>query len=292
MHACIRDPLEPKLPASVIGSANPGVSLREGLVLRLLSILAFAAFSFAPAAAQAQAGRTVDLTSFDSRDADQERGRAIAVGAFSASAEVLALAACFRCHGIDGRGDAAAAFPRLADQVYKYLYDSMKDYASGVRQSVIMEPIAKALTDQQMRDVSAYYAAQKEAPFGSGASVDAKVLQVGGALAAVGSAERGVQGCINCHGPDGSGLPPIFPYLAGQHALYLEGQLKAWKEGRRKGDSFGVMEKIAKRLTDEDIRALSAYYAAIRPRTATTERSELGAPIVPLPSVTTRPLNR
>ena len=168
----------------------------------------------------------------------------------------------------------------------------MKDFASGVRQSEIMGPIAKALTDQQMRDVSAYYAAKKDAPYGPRPAVDSKDLQAGGALAAIGSAKLGVQGCINCHGPDGAGLPPIFPYLAGQHALYLESQLKAWKEGRRKGDSFGVMENIAKRLSEEDIRTVSAYYATIRPSNVTLERNEMAAPIVPLPSVTTHPSNR
>jgi cytochrome c553 len=165
---------------------------------------------------------------------------------------------------MDGRGDAAAAFPRLTDQLYKYLYDSMKDYASGARDNPIMSPIARALTDQQMRDVSAYYAQQKNAPYGPLLKVDLQVLQAGGTLAAVGSAERGVQGCINCHGPDGAGLPPTYPYLAGQHAIYLESQLNAWKAGRRKGDSFRMMEKIAKRLSAEDIRAVSAYYASIR----------------------------
>jgi cytochrome c553 len=240
------------------------------------------------ATAHAQAPRSVDFATLQPSAADAERGRAIAVGAFAAGAGPSGMQpqalACFRCHGMDGRGDDTAVFPRLTDQVYKYLYDSLADYASGVRQSDIMGPIAKALTPQQMREVSAYYAAQKNAPYGPPAPVDPAALQRGGALAAVGSAEHGVQGCINCHGPDGAGLPPTFPYLAGQHALYLESQLNAWKEGRRKGDSFGLMEYIAKRLTPDDTRAVSAYYAAMRPLTVTPERNEIAAPLVPLPS--------
>ncbi|WP_246498810.1 c-type cytochrome [Microvirga soli] len=178
-------------------------------------------------------------------------------------------------------------FPRLTDQTYKYLYDSLRDYASGVRQSAVMAPIAKALNDQQMRDVSAYYAAQKAADYPPADPVDPQILQHGAALAAVGNATRGVQGCINCHGPDGVGLPPTYPYLAGQYARYLETQMQAWKSGQRKGDGFGVMEHIAKRLTDDDIHAVSQYYAAIRPRVVTPEKSEhqaLTAPLPPTPS--------
>lgn len=236
-----------------------------------------------------------DAAAYDASKADLVQGRAVVVGAYAAppgqpsgpaSNELKPPGgACFQCHGMNGQGDRAAVFPRLADQTYKYLYDSMKDYASGIRQSSIMGPIAKALTDEQMRNVSAYYAAQKSVPYPPQPEIDPQVLQQGAALAAVGNAQRGVQGCINCHGPDGVGLPPTYPYLAGQYAPYLEAQLKAWKTGARRGDGFGIMENIAKRLTDEEIHAVSQYYAAIRPRSVTPEQSEASAPMVPLPVI-------
>jgi cytochrome c553 len=126
---------------------------------------------------------------YDPSEQDLEGGRAIAVGAYTLGHTPDPQAgACFQCHGLDGRGDGTAAFPRLTDQTYKYLYDSLQDYASGVRQSEIMEPIASALTEEQMRDVSAYYAAQTDAPYPPRPEVDPEVLQMGGALAAVGSA--------------------------------------------------------------------------------------------------------
>ena len=121
-------------------------------MLRLLLSLAIVVLSTGAAFAQQAAGQQRDLTTFFPGDGSRERGHAIVVGAFSTAADVRG--ACFHCHGIDGRGDAAAAFPRLTDQVYKYLYDSIKDYASGVRNNEIMSPIARALTDQQMRDVA------------------------------------------------------------------------------------------------------------------------------------------
>ncbi|WP_230530870.1 c-type cytochrome [Microvirga roseola] len=251
---------------------------------------------------QAQDGRIQTIEAYDVRNADLERGRAVVVGAYAVPPGLdagegrppirPAEGACFRCHGIDGRGDRAAIFPRLTDQTFKYLYDSLKDYASGVRQNEIMGPIARALTDRQMRDVSAYYAAQKEADYPPPERVDPEVLQLGAALAAIGNAQRGVQGCINCHGPDGIGLPPTYPYLAGQYAAYLEAQMLAWKTGRRKGDGFGIMENISKRLTDEEIHAVSQYYASIRPPVVTPEIAETGAPMTPLPIVPVQPVRR
>ncbi|MBJ6127011.1 c-type cytochrome [Microvirga splendida] len=261
-------------------------------------LVALPLFGLALASVQAQDGRATSVMAYDAGTADVERGRAVVVGAFAAqpgqgnNAVTPPAGACFQCHGMDGKGDAAAAFPRLTDQVYKYLYDSLQDYASGARQSPIMTPIAKALSDQQMRDVSAYYAAQKDAPYGPSPQADPSVLQYGAAIAAVGHAPRGVQGCINCHGPDGFGLPPTYPYLAGQNAAYLEAQLRAWKTGERKGDGFGLMENIAKRLTDEEIHAVSQYYAAIRPRSVTPEQVEAAAPIVPLPRISAPPVGR
>lgn len=251
---------------------------------------------FMGAVAFAQGPRVVERAALDPQAGNIERGRAIVVGAFAAAPGKSNLqpqaVACFRCHGVDGRGDAAAAFPRLTDQVYKYLYDSLKDYASGVRQNAVMGPIAQALNEEQMRDVSAYYAAQKNAPYPEPPEADPEALQYGGAIAAVGHAPRGIQGCINCHGPEGVGLPPTYPFLGGQYAIYLEFQLKAWKTGRRKGDGFGVMENIAKRMSDEEIRAVSLYYASMRPRDVTPEQAQSAGVMIPLPGASTRPLGR
>lgn len=188
-------------------------------------------------------------------------GRGIAAGAYEAGPA----GACMDCHGMDGRGQAAAGFPRLAGQAENYLASTLADYAEGIRQNDIMTPIAKALTPEQMVAVATYYSTTEAPPLPVEVSgVAGEVLQYGGALAAVGNAHRSVQGCINCHGPEGAGLPPVYPYLAGQTAEYLAAQLRAWKEGTRGGDPLDIMREIAMRLTEEDIRAVSAYYASIR----------------------------
>jgi cytochrome c553 len=191
---------------------------------------------------------------------DIANGRFVVVGG---AAEGTATA-CFRCHGLQGAGDPTGAFPRLADQSAWYLFKALQDYATERRHNPIMTPIAKALTTGQMEDVAAYYAAIEDAPYPPPPEVDPQVLQMGGALSAIGAAEQGVQACVNCHGPEGAGMPPTYPYLAGQHAPYLELQLRLWKEGKRGGDPLNVMKNISERMTDEQIEAVSLYFASLR----------------------------
>lgn len=196
-------------------------------------------------------------------EADAERGRSVALGAASA---LSPRSACHTCHGINGAGDSSGAFPRLTSQAAWYLYKQLKDYASGQRQNDVMSPIARELTDQQMQDVAIFYAEQSEpAPAAASVVTDPLLVQRGGAISAVGLAEKGVAACVNCHGPAGRGLPPSFPYLAGQYGPYVELQFRFWKEGTRRNDPLGVMEHIAKQLADEEIKALAAYFASLPP---------------------------
>lgn len=202
---------------------------------------------------------------------DPVAGQAVAVGAVNAEAGD----ACFQCHGQNGEGDAAAAFPRLTGQSYSYLVKSLKDYASGARENEIMSPIAEALSEQEMRNVAAYYAGLEDDTFTPQSTPDVEQLQYGAALAAIGSADLGIQGCLNCHGPDGAGLGYGYPYLAGQHANYTEAQLRAWQEGTRTGDPLDIMANIATRMSDREIAAVAAYYASLPPFSVdTTEEAQ------------------
>jgi len=67
--------------------------------------------------------------------------------------------------------------------------------------------------------------------------------------------------CALCHGPLGMATLPNAPNLAGQQALYLSEQLKAYRSGKRQNEVMGV---IAKPLTDGEIAQLSAWYSAIK----------------------------
>jgi cytochrome c553 len=199
-------------------------------------------------------------------EASAERGEAIVLGAANT---VSARSACHTCHGRNGIGDSSGAFPRLTGQAGWYLYKQMKDYASGLRQNEIMSPIAKELTDQQMQDVAIYYAGQTAPALAPPPVNDPLLLQKGAAIAATGLPEKGVAACVNW----GQGLPPSFPYLAGQYATYAELQFRFWKEGQRRNDPLGVMEHIAKQLSDDEVRALATYFGTLLPPNAPQQAS-------------------
>lgn len=191
-----------------------------------------------------------------------EKGRLVAMGGSQAGGSGMA---CISCHGAEGQGDGSGAFPRLTGQPGWYMYKQLQDYASGARPNNVMSGVARRLTDDEMEAVSAYYAALRAPARPTLGEVDGAALQWGGQLGAVGSAERGIPACVNCHGPKGMGNAPSVPYLAGQYAGYMEYQLKLWKDGTRDNDTANVMSAIASKMTAEDMQAVSEYYARVRP---------------------------
>lgn len=198
-------------------------------------------------------------------DADPIAGRAIVVGG-----EQAQVTPCFTCHGLDGAGDDSGAFPRLAGQAAFYLYKQLIDYASGARPNRLMSPIAQQMSEKQMADVALYYAMQQtpREPPGDSPESPTALLDYGRRIATEGLPATGVQACVYCHGRNGQGMPPSFPYLAGQYALYSELQMRLWKEGVRNNDPLDVMQDIARRMSDEDIRAVSLYFESVRPLAA------------------------
>jgi cytochrome c553 len=166
---------------------------------------------------------------------------------------------CAQCHAFNGVSDASGAFPRLAGQSAYYLAGQLRDFASGVRASAIMSPIAKALSPNDIADVTAYFAGVN-APFLPLKAPDAALVKRGEELAKAGGPER--LHCDNCHGPGGSGEPPMIPYLAGQYAHYIAFTLQMWQVGFRK-NSPDAMEAIAKKLDDQEIIAVAAYYQQV-----------------------------
>lgn len=171
--------------------------------------------------------------------------------------------ACLSCHGAHGEGNAAAGFPRLAGLNAAYLARQLRDFANGSRANMIMQPIAKALSKQQIEDVTTFYS-QQQAPHAR-VTLEPGVRDEGRRLVERGDWSRTVPACIQCHGPGAHGVGTHFPALAGQHASYLSAQLNAWQQGQRKNDPDHLMEGIAKRLSESQIEAVAAYLSSLKP---------------------------
>jgi cytochrome c553 len=182
-------------------------------------------------------------------------------GAVIAAQGAAGAAACAQCHAFNGVSDGSGAFPRIAAQSASYLAQQLRAFASGVRANAVMSPIAKALSQDDIADVAAYYAGV-DAPYLPLANPAPALIKQGEQLAKIGNAAKGLQSCDNCHGPGGVGELPAIPYLAGQYAQYITFELRMWQRGYRR-NSQNVMSRIAGKLDDQDMAALSAYYQQV-----------------------------
>jgi cytochrome c553 len=170
-------------------------------------------------------------------------------------------APCAACHGAQGEGMSAAQVPRIAGQSAEYLKKQLDDYANGTRDNAIMANFAKALSDTQRQELSDHFASLSGPYLPEAAAPSAKQLSRGHQLAYQGDEQRQVQACNSCHGPDGSGVLHSAPYVAGQSASYISSVLKSFQSGSRKNDAGELMRSVARRLNDDDIAAVSAYFA-------------------------------
>lgn len=169
--------------------------------------------------------------------------------------------ACASCHGADGGGQAAAGFPRLAGLDATYLQHQLDSFADGTRSNSTMDPIAKALDAGERKALASYYAALPTPPPPPGAEASGDNA-LGEQLATRGMWDKGVPACVQCHGPGGVGVGANFPPLAGQSRVYIANQLHAWQRGQRTNDPLGLMQHVAAALSDADIQAVSAWFAA------------------------------
>ncbi|MBV7571102.1 cytochrome c4 [Pseudomonas sp. B1(2018)] len=167
-------------------------------------------------------------------------------------------AVCGACHGPDGNS-MAPNFPKLAGQGERYLTKQLHDIKSGKRTVLEMTGLLTNLSDQDLADIAAYFASQK----GSVGAADPKVVARGEALFRGGDLAKGMPACTGCHSPNGAGNAAAgFPHLGGQHAQYIAKQLTDFRkeEGGRTNDGDAkTMQTIAKKLSDEDIAAVSSY---------------------------------
>lgn len=172
----------------------------------------------------------------------------------------LAAEVCSSCHGEEGVSPSAD-FPHLAGQSAAAIYKQLHDYKTGARVHPQMTPVAQKLTEQQLADISAYFAADNA--FGSlGARWPVPDEDID-RLVRTGDPSRGIPGCNSCHG-SGVGGPIETPTLSGQHQDYLARQLRLYATGERRNDVYQRMRTIASRLTEDEQNRLAEYYQGFR----------------------------
>jgi cytochrome c553 len=169
-----------------------------------------------------------------------------------------AAAVCVACHTVDGsRGSPAN--PILAGQHPEYLVKQLQEFKSGKRKNAIMAGFAATLSDDDMRNVAAFYASKQAKP---GAAKDKDLAALGEKIYRGGIGDRNIPACAGCHSPSGAGIPSQYPRVGGQHGDYTEAQLVAFRSGAR-GNSTQMMQ-IAAKMNDREIKAVSDYIAGLR----------------------------
>ncbi len=216
-----------------------------------------AASTAAPAASASTAAPASSASAAEAAEAEFSKLEAVQTQPGDPKAGQAKAAACGACHGMDGNS-SSAQYPKLAGQSEQYIVTQLMRFKSGVRQNAIMQGMAASLAPQDMHDIGAYFSRQKRSP----GVADAKLAQEGEKLYREGDPGRGIPACMACHGPDGAGNPGWrVPNIGGQHADYVQAQLKAWHDGTTWGSDTHamIMPAIAQRLTEQDISAVSSY---------------------------------
>ena len=187
-----------------------------------------------------------------------------------ATAGAAKAATCTACHGLNGNS-VNPEWPVLAGQNQNYLIDQIKRFRANQRVNVLMYPMVKDLTDQDIADIAAFFSIQTPA----GLEADPSYWKAGEALYRGGDATRSIPACLACHGPVGRGVPAAgYPALQAQHSVYTVNQLNQYasetryakdEQGRAQaGPNAYMMNTIAARLTAEDRRNLASYIQGIR----------------------------
>jgi cytochrome c553 len=190
---------------------------------------------------------------------------ALAMAAGPAAAGDAALGAqkaavCGACHGMNG-SSVNPEWPSLAGQPEPYVVAQLQQFKQGTRVNPLMTPMAAPLSEDDMKDLGAHFSQQTPA----GLEADPSTWKAGEKLYRGGDPARGIPACIACHGPQGRGNGPAkYPALRAQHAVYAYNQLKAFASGGRKSSGNDIMQVVASRLTDDEMRALASYTQGLR----------------------------
>lgn len=182
-----------------------------------------------------------------------------------AKAQPIVTQVCVACHAADGNSPIPAN-PNLAGQHPEYTYKQLRNFKSqggkpAERNNGVMAGMVANLSEDDMKNLAAYFAVQKPKPR---TARDAALAKQGETIYRGGIQAKGVAACASCHAPNGAGMPAQFPRLAGQHAEYTAAQLTAFRAGQRANDPAQMMRGVAAKMNDQEIKAVSEYIAGLR----------------------------
>lgn len=180
-------------------------------------------------------------------------GTAQAAG--DAAAGQAKTAVCAACHSPDGNS-VVPNFPILAGQGEPYLLKQLIDIKTGNRMVPEMTGLLDNLNDQDLADISAFYASQTP----KGGQADPELAALGQEIYRAGDESKGLAACAACHGPSGNGIVSAsYPKLSGQHAAYIESSLVKFSKGERANDPNQMMRLVAAKMSESDMKAVAQY---------------------------------
>jgi cytochrome c553 len=171
--------------------------------------------------------------------------------------------ACSACHGKEGRAGPDGYYPRIAGKPGGYLYNQLLNFRDGRRHYGLMVGLLDTLSDPYLYEIAQHFASL-EVPYPppQPSSAPPETLQRGREIALQGDAERRVPACARCHGKALAGVQPAIPGLLGLPRDYLNAQLGAWRNGQRRALAPDCMAEVARRLSPEDLSAVTSFLAA------------------------------
>jgi cytochrome c553 len=187
------------------------------------------------------------LISFAANAADADAGKAKSV-------------VCAACHGADGNS-SNPMWPSLAGQHASYIYKQLSDFKASRRVNASMSGMVAGLSDDDMKNLAAYYETQSP----KSVAFDGELIAKGESIYRGGITETGVAACMGCHSPGGKGNGPAgWPSLKGQYPEYIATQLQAFKQGARANDPGKMMRNLVGRMSEMEMKAVAAYVAGIQ----------------------------
>jgi len=177
----------------------------------------------------------------------------------------IASQVCAGCHNADGNSTIPAN-PILAGQHAEYTTKQLINFKAqgnmpAERNSPVMTAMVVTLSTDDMKNLGAYYTSQNPKP---GVAKDKTLAEQGEKIYRGGNIESGVPACASCHSPNGAGIPPFYPRLAGQHAEYTTTQLRAFRTEQRANDVNNVMREIVTGMSENEIQAVAEFISGLR----------------------------